>query len=156
MPTVLFVCTANRFRSPIAAACFHRELDLRKPAGDWHVLSAGTWTSDGMPAMPGAIRSANQLGLDISRHASRVITPAVMSMADLVLVMEHGHKEALQLEFPESAHKVYMLSEAATGISYDIADPVTSAAAQDVDVPGQIEQLIHEGFDRICSLVSDH
>src|SRR5512140_1684002 len=122
MPTILFVCTANRFRSPLAAACFQRELDLRKPAGDWHVLSAGMWTSDGMPAMPDAVRSASRLGLDLSRHASQAITSVLTSSADLILVMEQGQKEALQAEFPDSARKVHLLSEAATGYSYDIPD----------------------------------
>ena len=152
MPTILFVCTANRFRSPIAAACFQRELDGRKTAGNWHVFSAGTWTTDGMPAMPEAIQQARKLGLDISRHVSTGITAHLMSMADLVIVMEHGHKEALQAEFPRSAHKVHLLSAAALGLDYDIPDPVTAAFDIGVDVPHEIDEMIHKGFDRICAL----
>ena len=154
MPTILFVCTANRFRSPIAAACFQKELKLHNLDGDWQIGSAGTWTADGMPAMPDAIRSASRLGLDLSGHTSRVIRSQLMSAADLVIVMEQGQKEALQSEFPRSAHKVHLLSEAATGAAYDIPDPVTSAMYAGADVPGEIDELIHSGFDRICALIS--
>jgi protein-tyrosine phosphatase len=153
MPTILFVCTANRFRSPIAAACFEKELKLRKLESTWRVLSAGTWTADGMPAMPGAIQSASRMGLDLSEHTSQVISSQLMSAANLVIVMERGQKEALQTEFARSAHKVHLLSEAATGTAYDIPDPVTSAFDTDADVPGEIEELIHNGFDRICGLI---
>jgi protein-tyrosine phosphatase len=154
MPMVLFVCTANRFRSPIAAACFQKELKLRNLHAVWRVGSAGTWAADGMTAMPDAIRSASRMGLDLSGHTSQVITSQLMSAADLVIVMEQGQKEALQSEFPRSAHKVHLLSEAATGTTYDISDPVTSGIYADADVPGEIEELIHSGFDRICGLIS--
>ncbi len=152
MPTILFVCTANRYRSPIAAACFQRELEVRKPAGRWHVASAGTWTANGLPAMPDAIDGAHRLGLDIARHASREITSGLMSTADLILVMEQGQKEALKAEFPRSAHKVYLLTEATAGYAYNILDPVMSALDAEEDVPGEISKLIGDGFDRICSL----
>ncbi len=151
MPMILFVCTANRYRSPIAAACFRKELELRKPGSDWQVRSAGTWTTDGLPAVGEAIRRAQQLGLDISAHRSQIIDSKLMKFADLILVMEQGHREALQSEFPESAYKVHLLSEAATGASYDIADPMTSRL--DTNVAAEIDELIHDGFDRICALV---
>ncbi len=150
MPSIIFVCTANRFRSPIAAAALRKELQQHKTPGDWQVLSAGTWTSEGMPAAFEAMRAAALLGLDISTHSSREISAELVKAADLILVMEQGHKEALQAEFPRSAHKVHLLSEAATGVAYDIQDPASSAAAE--DVPGEIVELIHEGFDRICAL----
>ena len=55
MPTLLFVCTANRFRSPLAAAYAARQLrDAGLPA-DWQAASAGTWTPAGLPAHPKAL-----------------------------------------------------------------------------------------------------
>lgn len=152
MPTIVFVCTANRYRSPIAEACFQGELSLRHQADKWQVLSAGTWAIDGMPAAPQAIHLASHMGLDISGHRSRVITPELMQAAELILVMEQGHKEALQIEFPGSAHKVHLLSEAATGSSYDIPDP--AGAGSDDGVSQEISELIRTGFDRICVLAS--
>ena len=152
MPTILFVCTANRFRSPIAAACFQRELGLRSLEADWRVASAGTWTEDGLLPTPEAVRQAGQQSLDISGHRSQSITTKLMSAADLVIVMEQGHKEALQAEFPRSAHKVHLLSEAALGIDYSVPDPTRASLDLGVDVSCEIEDLICKGFNRICAL----
>lgn len=152
MPHILFVCTANRFRSPIAAACFRRELAIRKHGADWRVSSAGTWTTEEWPAAPEAIAGAKRLGLDISGHASRVINAGLVQDADLIVVMEHGHKEALQSEFPESACKVYLLTEIATGTAYDVPDPASSTASGEIHE--EIDELIRNGFEHICALAA--
>jgi protein-tyrosine phosphatase len=150
MTRILFVCTANRYRSVIAAAWFKDELVRRKQENQWNVLSAGTWTTGGMPAMTDAIQQAKQIGLNIKEHRSRVITGDMIQAADLVLVMEGGQKEALQIEFPSYREKILLLSEAASGIHYDIPDPMGKPL--DVDVVPEICELIHVGFDRICAL----
>ena len=152
MPAILFVCTANRFRSPIAEASFKRELRLRGMEADWRVLSAGTWTTDGLPAAADAISAASRMGLDVSGHTSRAITPQLLRDSDLVVVMEQGQKEALQSEFPESAQKVRVLSEVSTGVPYDIPDPSGSMSVG--EIPNEIDHLIHAGFDRICAIVA--
>jgi protein-tyrosine-phosphatase len=149
MNTILFVCTANRYRSPLAAACFQAELIKRGQDKNWNVLSAGTWAMDGYPPMPAAILEANQLGLDIHEHQSRVITADMLGESDLVVVMEQGHKEALQVEFKEYRQKIVLLSEVAEGSSYDIADPVTNPGT--TEVGPQIYQLIQAGFKTICA-----
>jgi protein-tyrosine phosphatase len=144
------VCTANRFRSPLAAACFRRELAAHKLEAGWQVSSAGTWTTDGLPAAEGAIAAARRLGFDIADHRSRIINAQLVEEAGLIVVMEQGHKEALQSEFPEIAHKVYLMSEVATGVSYDIPDPVSPSAAG--EIPTEIDELIHNGFKRIYAM----
>jgi protein-tyrosine phosphatase len=150
MTQILFICTANRYRSVIAAACFKDELVKRKQGSSWKVLSAGTWTTDGLPAMAEAIQRAKEIGLDIQEHRSLTITGGMLQDADLVLVMESGQKEALRIEFPSCREKILLLSEAAKGIPYDISDPVGNPLNADV-VP-EIYDLIHTGFDNICEL----
>ncbi len=152
MPSILFVCTANRFRSPIAAACFGKELAVRNLQEGWRVSSAGTWTTDGQPAAAPAILDARRLGVDISGHRSRSITAQLIKDADLVVVMEQGQKEALEAEFPECAHKIHLLSEGSTGISYDIPDPALSSSAGEIHT--ELDELIHQGFDRLRALAS--
>ncbi len=152
MPTILFVCTANRYRSPIAAACFRKELRQRTMQAYWQVLSAGTWAIDGMPAAAEAIYQASRMGLDLTAHISQTITAQLMRAANLIIVMEQGQKEALRAEFPASAGKVFLLSEAATGSVYDVRDP--SGMVINEDVPEEINGLVHEGFERICALVA--
>ena len=151
MPSLLFLCTANRYRSPIAEASFKAELIKREQAQNWDVSSAGTWTKDGDPAMSDAIQKAAQLGLDIQAHRSRAITEDILQEVDLVLVMEQGQKEALQSEFPLQKEKVFLLSEVSTGIAYSIPDPVME---KDVgDVPKEICDLLLKNYEKIVTFV---
>ena len=149
MISILFICRANRYRSPIAAACFKNELIKRRKEKDWDVLSAGTWTSDGLPPVPDAIREAGQLGLDIHEHRSRVVTADMLQRADLILVMERGQKEALQIEFPTCRQKIALLAEVAEGNPYDIADPMRDSLR--AKVGSKICGLIQENFEKICT-----
>lgn len=153
MKRMLFVCTANRYRSAIAEACFKEELRKRGMQESWQVQSSGTWTTNGLPAIPDAIRRAGLLGFDISNHRSTVITGDQIKEADLVLVMDAGHKEALQVEFPQFHKKIFLLSEASKGIAYDIPDPMSGADPN--DVVGEIQILIETGFEMICDLAGN-
>lgn len=65
-------------------------------------------------------------------------------------MMEEGHKEALAIEFPSSAGRLHLLSQAATGVSYSIPDPAGSPTAS--GVYAEIAEMIHAGFDRLLSL----
>ncbi len=150
MPSVLFVCTANRFRSPLASAFWG--IALRDSAGTgWTVDSAGTWTSTGLPVLPEVSLIARKYGLDLSRHRSKPVTEPLLSAHDLVLVMEAGHKEALQTEFPSVSDRIYLLSQAAEGRSYDIPDLIDSLESM-MEVTENIHELIQTGFGNICGL----
>jgi protein-tyrosine phosphatase len=154
MASVLFICTANRYRSPIAAACFQDQLLKRKEVKDWHILSAGTWTTDGLPAVPEAIRKARQFGLDIQEHRSCAISTNLLQQAGLILVMEQGQKEALQVEFKFARPKVHLLTEVVEGIPYDIPDPMNDPG--NIDVVSVICELIQTGFDKIFNLAAEN
>lgn len=149
MTSILFICTANRYRSPIAVACFKDELTKRGQEQDWDVLSAGTWTMNGLPPVPDAILEAKRFGLDIQAHRSREVTADMLRDADIVLVMERGQKEALQIEFQEFRQKIALLTEVAEGNSYDIADPMKDP--QNVEAGSEICKLIRTGFEKICA-----
>ena len=124
MPSVLFVCTANQFRSPLAAACFLKQIERETLAKEWRVESGGTWAVSGLGA-PGMARgAAASLGLGgLGGHRTRQIDQELLGQFDLVLVMETGHKEAICAEFPSVCRRVYLLSEIVDGLPYDIPDP---------------------------------
>jgi protein-tyrosine-phosphatase len=144
MPSVLFVCTANRFRSPIAAACFRQNLEKERPAEKWIVASAGTWTSDDIPAPKIAMQVARQLGLDgLNDHRTRQIDQKLLDQFDLIVTMEAGHKEAISTEFPSVCGRLYLLSEIVDGILYDIPDPAEVGV-----IPNQIGRELHMLIDR--------
>ena len=150
MPSILFVCTANQFRSPIAAACFSRKLTSMQWKGDWIVQSAGTWTTPGVPALPVAIVAARKIGVSLDGHKARPITPELVSTQDLILVMESGQKEALQNEFSIFSKRVFLLSEVAQNKIEEIADPVVSDADSYIEAAIKINDMIEIGFYRIC------
>lgn len=151
MPSILFVCTANRFRSPIAAIHFARQVVLHGDDQEISVSSAGTWTVEGQPVTLDASILAEEYGLNLSLHKSRPLTKDILSREDLILVMEHSHKEAILLEFPFASNRVLLLSEAANGSPNDIPDPYVDDELPEV-IAKEIIEMIDRGYDRIVQL----
>jgi protein-tyrosine phosphatase len=125
MVSVLFVCTGNQYRSPIAAEVFREQLRRDGRAAQWQVSSAGTWTSPGCHAPRKAVELARSFGVNIDEHVTRMLDAKMLKDADLVFVMEEGHKEAIQAEFPFAKKKLHLLSQVVDGLAYDIPDPVS-------------------------------
>jgi protein-tyrosine-phosphatase len=152
MPSILFVCLANRFRSPLAAAFFSHRLESLAEPGNWTVSSVGTWTKSGFPADARAIQDAKNWDIDISAHRSRQVDADILSRSDLVLVMEAGQKEALQIEFSKERDKIYLLSEATEGVLYDIPDPFGPLGVPHMEIAIELYDVIERGFGNICNL----
>jgi protein-tyrosine phosphatase len=149
MPSVLFVCTANRFRSPLAEAIFKQCLDDAGCQEGWDVSSAGTWVESGLPAYPTAARAAKGMGLDIHSHRTQPVTAELLLRMDLIIVMEAGHAEAIQIEFPESARKTILMSEIVKGFSYDIPDPFDPIVDSQQALAEEVCHLVKMGYNKI-------
>lgn len=89
---ILFVCTGNTCRSPMAAALMRRALDKRGRS-DIIVESAGLAAS-GQSASENAVAAMAELSVDISAHRSRPVTPELLRQADLIAVMSPSHAMA--------------------------------------------------------------
>ena len=114
---VLFVCSGNTCRSPMAAALFNkiameRDLDVR-------IESAGLFAGEGERASEGAISAMKDYGIDLSGHRAKNITPELLEEADLILTMTIFHMMGLSQHFGD---KVYTLCGYA-GEDGDIPDP---------------------------------
>lgn len=126
---VLFVCTGNTCRSPLAAA-LARELTARTlgvPATDvlahgFAFASAGTSAYPGHPASEGSVAVAAELGLDLGTHQSEPLSPELLARADLVFCLGRSHLQAILAEAPDAAGKLAMLRP--DGL--DVADPYGS------------------------------
>jgi protein-tyrosine phosphatase len=153
MPSVLFVCMANRFRSPLAAAIFRKSLEEKGLDGSWQVGSAGTWATPGRPALPGALAAARGLGLDLSGHRATRLDEQMLLAYDLILVMQSSQKEALQGEFPALYEHIYLLSHVLERRTYDIPD-VTNSEQDVMQVSAELNALLRHSLDCICILAT--
>jgi len=156
MPSVLFICTANQFRSPIAETCLKQKLKDLGEVENWRVSSAGTWAEKGLPAHPMAVKAAAGVGLDLSEHRSKPVTPRLLDRSDLVVVMEKDHKEALLTEFPLMNAKIILLTELVGETNSNVPDPVVDKCHDADEVTEMICSLIDAGFDNLLTLASSN
>jgi protein-tyrosine-phosphatase len=122
MKKLIFVCTGNTCRSPMAEGLLSH---LLGPGCGWKISSAGLCAANGFPASPNAVDVMREKGIDISSHRSRRLSPELIEAADLLITMTRGHRDAILSAAPESAGKVFLLKS--FGVSQcpaDIYDPV--------------------------------
>ena len=151
MPSILFICTGNLFRSPLAAAFFKQRLGQVDAHTDWRIDSAGTWTTTGQSVPAAMLHASEKLGASLEGHLTKVVDGDLLAGFDLILVMEAGHKEALNVEFPFAAEKTFLLSEVVDQIKYDVPDPAISGQEAE-RVASDMFNLIERGFERISRL----
>jgi len=140
------------FRSVAAAAIFSDKLRRTDPDWRaWRVESVGTWANQNLPTTPEMIAVMDKRGLDVKDHRSRMVSAEILADFALVLTMERGQKEALQIEFPFAAKRIYMLSEMA-GANVQINDPLDRSPAGLQLLSAQIDGWLERGFPRILEL----
>src|SRR5688572_3988023 len=154
MISILFVCTGNQFRSPIAAEVFREQLVRDGRSTQWLVNSAGTWTSNGLRAPRDAMQLAQSFGVNIDTHSTRSLDKNLLEDADVILVMETGHKESIQVEFPFSRNKVHLLSQVVEGVAYDIPDPASSRG-EAREIIRELVEMVRSGAGKIYQLVEN-
>ncbi|MBN2108327.1 MAG: hypothetical protein JW832_12955 [Deltaproteobacteria bacterium] len=152
MPTVMFVCTANLCRSPIAVFLFKKWLQQHRITGSWHVESCGTWAQDGECVVSSVLPHLLAAGIDLRHHRSRSITSDLLAESDLVLCMTSFHKEALQVEFPQYAARVYMLSEMIMQ-RYDIPDVAMVSPEEYLAVVKELGPIVERSAPHIIALL---
>ena len=119
---VLFVCTGNTCRSPLAEVALRQALG--NDASRVEVGSAGTAAGSGSPAQPHARAVARENGLDLEGHQSRRLTADVLAGADLVLLMD-----------PADRARVEGLDRDAAAVTYGLAGFGSAEADSDIAVP---------------------
>ena len=152
MPSLMFVCTANLCRSPVAAALFRQWLQRHAVSGDWQVLSSGTWADDGKEIARSVQTAMRELDIDLSQHRSRTISEELLHGVDLILCMTQSHREALRVEFPQYAPRIRLLSEM-TGQTYDIPDMERGSSSDCVCLAKDLVDIIEQGGENIAALL---
>lgn len=150
MKHVIFVCTGNTCRSPLAEALF---LHATRDRDDFEVGSAGLAASGGSPRNPETAALLKKRGIATRPFASRQVSDAILARATHVFAMTRGHLEILEAKFPAHADKFYLMCEFVEiprlGIGADVADPIglgpkayeETAAMLDVAIPSVIAYI---------------
>ncbi|MFA0815627.1 MAG: low molecular weight protein arginine phosphatase [Anaerofustis sp.] len=125
MKKILFVCTGNTCRSPIAEGIFN---DCAKKSGLGDMFradSAGIDAIEGDIVSPKSVEVCRENGIDIQFHTVRQIDEAMLEESDLVFGMTMNHRDLLRKRYPQYSNKIYMLGEYAGTVccSGDIPDP---------------------------------
>ncbi|MBC8097559.1 MAG: ribose 5-phosphate isomerase B [Akkermansiaceae bacterium] len=142
MKTVLFVCTGNICRSPMAEGIFRQAVQGR---GNYRVVSAGLGAMDGQPPSTHAVRATRELGIDISNQRSRMLTPELVRQADYIFGMTHSHVDTVMMLYPQVAEKTFLLrefDETLDTFEKDISDPIGGSYEVYANCRDQIEQGI--------------
>lgn len=108
---VLFVCTANQARSPLAAVLLERELERRSLADQVVVRSAGLHVSAGQGALPDVVRAAAAFGLQLDAHQARPVDRGQVDSADLIITFTAAHRQELNRRWRGSVHRTFTLLE---------------------------------------------
>ena len=152
MNSVLFICSANICRSPMAMGLLRSMVE--DSSDQWKIESAGVWDMGGQQVAANTQLILKERGIDLNDHTSRTVSGTMLSEFNLVLVMEDIHKEVLKLAFPEYTDRIYMLSEM-VGEFYDIVDPIGGSLADFEETALEMERILTEGFEKTSILAVD-
>ena len=144
--TIMFVCSANRGRSPMAEGItkviLGKELGVspdKLEENGFRVISSGTDAYESLPATPPVIRvMEDDYGLSLKQHRSKRVTLEMLKDSDVVFTMEIAHRDLLHRLYPDGANRIITLSPD----EKDIADPYGSSVKEHRKCARQLESLI--------------
>jgi len=122
--TLLFVCTGNTCRSPMAERLMAH---LCRGLEGWTFGSVGVFAAEGAPAAANAVAALHEKGVDLNGHRARQLTPALAASADMLVAMTRAHIPYILEIAPESASKCRTLHSFGTDNPQgDVMDPMGS------------------------------
>jgi glycine hydroxymethyltransferase len=142
MKTILFVCTGNVCRSPMAEALLRR---ATRDRSDLRAISAGIGAIYGQPPSSHAVRALSEVGVTLEGFRSRMLTAELVDQADYIFGMTRGHVEGINLLYPHAAEKTFLLREFDESLGpyeKDIADPIGGSIEVYLACRDQLEQGI--------------
>ena len=142
---VLFVCTGNTCRSPMAEALLKEISEERNL--EIQVDSAGVFAPEGQAASLNAVEVVGNV--DIQEHKSKMLTKELMDWAELVLVMTKSHLSMVENMYPEEKEKTHLLLDYTEYVEKDVSDPYGGSLEEYERVKLQLEGAIFALLEKI-------
>ncbi len=149
---ILFVCTGNTCRSPMAETLLRDRLG---PDSGWTVASAGIAACEGATASPESHAVLTEWELDLAEHCSRPLTAQQADAADLLIALARSHYDAIIARFPSARAKTLLLGSflVPDGVDQDIPDPIGGDLAEYRSVRDQIAKAVDRLAESLHHLV---
>lgn len=150
MKRILFVCSGNTCRSPMAQFLFQKIMEDRQKK-EFEALSAGLFTCEGLPASAEAIEAMSGEGIDLSPHRSVRVNQEIIASSDLILAMTAEHYRFLMDSFPEKRDCIFTVSGYAGIGEQDIYDPYGWGKQEYLHTLNQLKRIIEKVVDNLSS-----
>ncbi len=146
MRLIVFICTGNTCRSPMAECLLRDMLARRGLQSEWMVRSAGVYALSGAPASDGALRAMERRGLSLAEHRSQAVTRVLLDHAAVAVGMTHSHIDQLRAIYPDCQTPMRAFDDPPVSDPYGGDDAAYERAARDIErqLPALLASLAKE------------